>query len=288
VKYLTKEWYDLCQRTGLHFDMRVHKSAHERDEALYSRLYKRKEKQFVHMQREIYNVDPRFMLEQDGVHCVPLDKILNGDEISEEDTMVYRMSSEERARIEQLIATYDARPPFDEVKCKEEFSVSQEWRNREACYKLPDELSSRIADMRVFALGYCTREVLRELKQLSKENEKRMRLVMDEYGQAQQAENIPEPIRNRLRFHDCRVTELTFGKQVVMRLDNKGGFTNFNKVTFDAVDEIIRQDERIVGSHWIYDELYRTDHGYEVHILFHGEGMPELIIRCADIIVEQE
>ncbi|UUZ97860.1 hypothetical protein LJK87_39045 [Paenibacillus sp. P25] len=201
MKYLTQEWYDLCQRTGLHFGMKVHKSAHIRDEALYLRLYKRKEKEFVNLQREIYNVDPRFMLEQDGAHFVPLDNwFLNGNEISEEHTVVYRMSSEERDRIEQLIAAYDARPPFDEEKCKEEFSVSQEWGFKEAWRKLPDELSSRIADMRVFALGYCTREVLRELKQLSKENEKRMRLVMDEYAQAQQAENIPEHIRVPIPF----------------------------------------------------------------------------------------
>lgn len=289
MKYLTKEWYESCQRTGLHFGMRVHKSTYVRDEALYLRLYKRKEKEFISQECSVYDVDPRFMLKQDGAQFVVLDKwSLDGDEISEEDTMVYHMSSEERARIQQLIAAYDARTPFDEVKCKEEFSEIQEWRYKEAFYKLPDELSSHIADMRVFALGYCTREVLLELKQLSKENEKHMMLVMDEYRQAQQAENIPEHIRSQLHFHDCRVTELTSDKQIVMRLDTEGGFTNNNKVTFDAVDEIIRQDEHIVGSHWIYDELYRTDCGYEVHILFSGEVMPELIIRCADIVVEQE
>lgn len=288
MKYLTNEWYDLCQRTGLHFGMRMHKNANVHDEALYLRLYQRKEKEFINIHREIYDLDPRSMLEQDGMSCVPVDKWINGDEISEKDTMVYRMSSEESARIQLLIAAYDARPPFDEMKCKEEFSVSQEWRCKEACHKLPDELSSRIADLRVFALGYCTREILRELKQLSKANEKRMRLVMDEYRQAQKAENIPEHIRKHFHFHDCSVTQLTSGKQVVIRLDTQGGFTNKNKVTFDAVDEIVRQDGRIVGSCWIYDELYRTDSGYEVHILFSGEGMPELIIRCADIVVEQE
>ncbi|UUZ87205.1 DUF4085 domain-containing protein [Paenibacillus sp. P26] len=93
---------------------------------------------------------------------------------------------------------------------------------------------------------------------------------------------------HQFRFHDCRVTELVSGKQIVMKLDTQGGFTNTNKITFDAVDEIVRQDEHIVGDYWIYDELYRTDCGYEVHILFSGEGMPELIIRCADIVAEQE
>ncbi|MCP3775780.1 DUF4085 domain-containing protein [Paenibacillus sp. MZ04-78.2] len=288
MKYLTKEWYELCQRTGLHFGMRAHKSAYEHYEALYLRLYKKKEKEFISQRRKVYDVDPRFMLEQDGAQFVALDKFLNGDQISEEDTMVYHMTSEEMDRIQQLIAAYDVRPPFDKMKCKEEFSEIQEWAYKEAFHKLPGELSSRIADMRVFVLGYCTREVLHELKQLSKENKKHMMLVLDEYRQAQQAENIPEHIRSQFGFHDCTVTELTSGKQMVMRLDTRGGFTNNNKVTFDAVDKIIRQDEHIVGSYWIYNELYRTDCGYEVHILFSGEGMSELIIHCADIVVEQE
>ncbi|GGF90508.1 DUF4085 family protein [Paenibacillus abyssi] len=197
------------------------------------------------------------------------------------------MSSEQISHIQQLIATYDVRPPFDEVKCKEEFSINHGRRCKEAAHQLPDELSSRIADMRVFSLGYCTKEVLHELRQLSIENEKLMMLILEEYRQAQQAENIPEHIRNHFGFHDCRVMELTTGKQIIMRMDTEGGFTNFNKITFDTV-EIIWQDEHIVGSHWIYEELYCTDEGYEAHILFSGAGMPELIIRCADIIIEHE
>ncbi|MDD4729284.1 MAG: hypothetical protein PHN55_11115 [Dysgonamonadaceae bacterium] len=47
MKYLTKEWYELCQRTGLHFGMRVHNDANIYDEALYLRLYTRKEKAFA-------------------------------------------------------------------------------------------------------------------------------------------------------------------------------------------------------------------------------------------------
>ncbi|MDQ6420236.1 DUF4085 family protein [Paenibacillus sp. LHD-117] len=287
MKYLTKDWYDLCQRTGLHFDMKAHKGAHVRDEALYLRLYNRKAKEYAKMQRELYDVDPRFMLERDGMTCVPLDKVLNGEAIGEEDTMVYHMSSEEKDRILQRIADYDARPPFDEAKCHADFAIHQEGLCKEALNRLPYELSSRIADMRVFTLGYCTKEVLSELKRLSKQNEKRVTSVLEQYRQAQQAENIPEHIRSRFGFHDCKVAELTSGKQLIMRLDTQGGFTTFNKVMFDAA-QILRQDEHIAGSHWIYEELYRTNSGYEAHILFYGEGMPELIIRCGDIIVEQE
>ena len=103
MKYLTKEWYELCQQTGLHFGMRVHNGAEGYDEALYLRLYKRKEKKFVKMQREVYDVDPRFMLEQDGSTLVPLDKFANGEVINEEDKVVYHMSPEEKDSIQILI-----------------------------------------------------------------------------------------------------------------------------------------------------------------------------------------
>lgn len=43
------------------------------DEALYLRLYKRKEKEFVTMQHQVYDVDPRFMLEDDGCTLVIID-----------------------------------------------------------------------------------------------------------------------------------------------------------------------------------------------------------------------
>lgn len=277
MKYLTKEWYELCQRTGLHFGMRAHNGVTIYNEELYLRLYKRKEKKFVKLQHEVYDVDPRFMLEQDGSICVRLDKFVNGGEINEEDTVVFHWPLDERERIQKSIEEYDIRPPFDEKKCAEEFQLTQEMVIKSMADKLPHELSRQIADMRVFSLGYCTKEVLNQLKKLSKENEKEVNHVSNEYSKAQQNENIPQIIRERFGFHDCKVTEFTVGENVVMNLDTRGGFTNFNRITFVA-SEIIKLEEHIVGSSWIYNELYHTDNGYEAHILFYGEYMPELIL----------
>jgi hypothetical protein len=286
MKYLTKEWYELCQQTGLHFGMRVHNGAEGYDEALYLRLYKRKEKEFVKMQREAYDVDPRFMLEQDGCTLVPLDKFASGEEINEGDKVIYHMPPEAKDRIQKLIDNYDIRPPFDEKKCREEFRILQETTKKETTNKLPSELLQQITDMRVFSLGYCTRRILNQLKKLSNDNKKKMDSVLNEYSKAQQAEPIPQIIRERFGFHDCEVTELTVGKNVVMGFDTEGGFTNFKMITFTAA-EIIKQEEHIAGSTWIYNELYSTESGYEAHMLFWArEGLKELIIRCNDIIIE--
>ncbi|BCN31073.1 hypothetical protein bsdtb5_23680 [Anaeromicropila herbilytica] len=72
-----------------------------------------------------------------------------------------------------------------------------------------------------------------------------------------------------------------------MYFDTRGGYNNRNKITFVGSD-IIKQDENIVGSYWIYDELYRMESGYEAHMLLAGEEMIELIVRCNDIIIEEE
>lgn len=287
MKYLTREWYELSQRMGLHFDMKVHNGADIYDEALYLRLYKRKEKGFVKMQHEVYDFDPRHMLEQDGCTFVQIDNFASGEEMNEEDQLVYHMPLKEREHIQELIVEYDSRAPFDEKKCREEFRNLQEMLQKVAADKLPHELLQQIADMRVFSLGYCTREILKHLKRLSKENKRKVNSILNEYSKAQQAEHIPQIIRERFGFHDCEVTEFTSSENAVMRLDTRGGVTDLNMIIFTA-SEIMKQDEHIVGSKWIYDELYRTEKGYEAHVLFWGgEEMPELIIRCNDIIIEK-
>ncbi|GEN49421.1 DUF4085 family protein [Alkalibacterium pelagium] len=286
MRYLTKEWYELSQMTDFHLDVRVHKGAGVFKEGLYQRLYKRKEKEFVDMQQEIYDTDPRFMLEEDETAMVPLDMFINEEIISEEDQLVNSMSPEEKDHIQKLIEEYDSRPPFDKYDCKKTFANIHETRIREIMDKLPHELYQQIADVRVFSLGYCSKAVKNQLKALSSDNEKMMNNILNEYDKVQQQENIPQIIGERFSFHDCEVTDLKVEKKdLVIHLNTDGGFTNFNKVIFKEA-EIIKQEGQIKESIWLYDELYRLDNGYEVHVLLAGEEMAELIIQCIDIIVE--
>lgn len=287
MRYLTKEWYTLCQNTFLHFGLRVHRGAAEYSDELYSRLYRRKEREFIKLQREIYNTDPRFMLEEDGETFIPVDQFLSGESICEEDKMIYHMTIEEKERIHKLIEEFDNRLPFDENECKKEFSAQNQNEIMMAVeYKLPHELLNQIADIRVFALGYCTKDVLSELKKLSKENEEKVNQVLNEYTEAQNNENIPSEIHKNFHFHDCTVNKINLDNNITVYLDTQGGFTEFNKITFIA-PEIMKQDGNIVGSYWVYEELYRTETGYEAHILLSGEDMIDLIIKCEDVLIEK-
>ncbi|MBB6021138.1 hypothetical protein HNR77_002231 [Paenibacillus sp. JGP012] len=287
MKILTKEWYETCQQTGLHFGMRVHKGAASLDEALYERLYKRKEKEHVKLQRDVYNTDPRFMLEHDGQVMTRVDKAFSGEEVTEEDQLVYQMPPEERAHIEKLIAEYDARPDFDEKQCKEDYKEAMEWNYKNHAERLPAEIVEQIADIRVFSLGYCTREVKQQLKKKSEENMKEMERVLQEYREDVEKQGIPVDVRRQLQFHDCIVTTLLNGDDLVLQFDSRGGFTEFSKLTLKAA-KILKQEGAVVGKYWLYEELYQIDNEYELHVLLNGEPMSELIVRCTDIVAEIE
>lgn len=282
MRYLTKEWYETSQKTSLHFGKRVHKGATVMDEALYLRLYKRKEKQFVSSQREIYDYDPRVGLEQ----MAPVEVWLYGESMPDVDEKISRMSPEAKQRFQQEVAEFDARSPFDVEKCKQDFRNTTEWNLQHDRERFPIEIQSQIADLRVFSLGYCTKEVLHLLKKHSKLNEEHMKHTYDMYCKSQSVELIPSYIREKFNFHDCGVTEFIHGEDLIMKLDTSGGFTQFNRITFIKPD-IILQEEGIVDSYWLYSELYCVKDGYEVHVLFSGSTMAELIIRCQDIIIEQ-
>ncbi len=128
---------------------------------------------------------------------------------------------------------------------------------------------------------------MNQLKDISKENEEKTILIYEEYSKAQHAQNISQTINESFGFHDCKVSELIIDTNIVMRFDTRAGFTDLNKITF-ITSEVIKQDDHIVGSTWIYRELYHTENGYEAHMLFADDKLSELIIRCKDIVIVKE
>lgn len=265
IKYLTREWYTKSQLTGLHFGLRVHTRANS--ENIYERLYRRKERAFIKQEREIYNIDPRtFIL---GENLIPLEQIISTDVLSKAKTVVI--------------------PPFDIERCKQKFRERIEWQILYMKEQLPSEIYHRISDIRLLALGYCTSEIYADIKKFSIENRTQTKQIMDEQVRVRKLQEIPESISLNFNFHDCKVLQLEKCKEknYIIHLDPSGGFTEYNKVTFvNAV--VIREEPNIVGASWIYDEIYSTGNGYEVHVLFHGGSLSELIVHCEHILIEKE
>ena len=288
MRYLTKEWCNLCQLAGLHFGLRAHKDVRVLNESVYQRLRKRKEKAFIKQEKEIYDFNPRELFDSDGEVLVRADKFISGEEILEEDTIVYEMPEEQKEHIHKLIEAYDSRGPFDIQKSSIEFENRQKMFLEDNEKKIPKDIYSQVADPRVFALGYSTKEMINQLKQISKENEKKVQSVLKDFKLAQEKENIPKNIRERFGFHDCKVKSIEKKKDVTILLDTSGGFTEDNKIIFrDA--KIIKEDTAVNGCWWIYEELYNTHNGYEAHMLFVDEtnSYIELTIASKGIRVEK-
>ena len=57
-----------------------------------------------------------------------------------------------------------------------------------------------------------------------------------------------------------------------MLLDNTGGFTNIDEVTFENFN-IIKQDDLLKDSWWLYEEVYKVNDKYEFHVLLQNNKM---------------
>ena len=302
MKYLTKEWFETLQSRGAQYGKRVHAGAKIFDEKLYERLYKRQERKFVKEQREVYDIDPRFLLETMSSAMIPLDKALSGEEISEEDFEFYEMPEKEKARILQAIEDYDNRLPFDAEETKKLFAQTQQTQIKAYESSLPEEILDKIADLRVFTLGYCSAEVMKSLKKFEGDAEKRLRRIESAALKALKAENLPEETVDKISFHDCVVTETVRENQdLILKFDTKGGFSSFDKMILRNA-EIVLSEETLVGGRWLCEELYGAENGYELHVMFEGknffeimekggdlkEGLFYFTVVCSDIIVEND
>lgn len=279
MKYFTKEWYELCQRTNLDYNLKVDERASVKDEKLYESLYKKEERRTVELERDVYDFDPRELINSENAPFIEEDG-------HEEKREFIFLSDSQRENFEAAVKAYDKRLPFDEAKVKKDFARAMKLNEERLVASLTEEIVNKVADMRVLSLGYCTNEVLAEIKKLSKANERAMEKVIRDYTKAQKEENLPKRI-GKLTFHDCEVMDFYIeNADATMTFDNAGGFTDDDKIIFKSA-EITKMSGKIIGAYWLYEEVYRCGEGYEIHILFSKEKLSELIIKCSDVIVEK-
>lgn len=287
MRYLTKEWYELSQQTGLQFGLEADEKAARFSEELYREKYQFKEEEYVKLQHEVYDCDPREFLKEDGAVFVPAHKFIQEEELKPEDFYVFHMPEKEKNRIQKLVQEYDARPPFNEEKARKEFIEMQ----KDIVIRRKKELQTyglleRVADPRVFALGYCTADILEDLTKISEKNKEEVNRIMEACEKAAKEEQIPDALAQKFGFHDCEIIDLDMENNITFHFDTDGGFSTYDTITFvDAT--VIKMEEPILKSTWIYSELYRIKNGYEAHMLLWGERILEVTISCKDIVIER-
>ncbi len=151
---------------------------------------------------------------------------------------------------------------------------------------IPEDILENIADMRVFALNKATPSVHKKLRIYCDNAQKKVDRTLREYEDYYNTTSIPSDIDDNLGFHDAVIVSAAEKNgDLKLDFDISQSFAFKSSVTFHNVG-IIEKEADFEGCVWLYDELYQTENGYEVHILAQSADMENLVcftLSCENI-----
>lgn len=248
MKYFTKEWYELCQKTSFHLLLEEEKQAGIFSEEYFQQLYNIKLIEWLDLQQQITSY-------------IVKSETLDGD--------------------------YTEHKPFDREKAIEQFNNQYIYKQEYIKKVLPENILNELADLRVFVLDKATHNIIEAVTLFCVQNKKSVNRTIEEYRKyyKKALKSFDKNMVENIRFHDCMIVKSNKkDKSLILLLDNKGGFTDINEVTFENYN-IIKQDGLLENSWWLYDEIYKVNDKYELHVLFQNKNMDliELIISVEQI-----
>ena len=125
------------------------------------------------------------------------------------------------------------------------------------------------------------------------EYDERMEKVRKEYNdhyesiKSQLPKNVVQLHENSLHDATIKSFESHPNDIFIMILDCSGGFHYFTdiKLTFTGVSKLT-MPEKSEGAWWLYDEVYRSDNNFELHVLFDCP-LTEFSIIAENVVIEQ-
>ena len=283
MKYLTKEWY--YGNKNICLDLEVDTKAEKLSEEYYKELYNSKLNSFLEEEKEVSEMDYEPETWEDIQIMDDEGNIISAREVmSEEEFEALRKQLLEEEQNQQDVEI----EPYDEEASTNDFLEMHQDEIEELKENLPKEILDEVADIRVLALGVATEKVKDLVDKYSQECEMKFEKPFNEYNKHWYsiADKVPAHIKENYNFHDCAILKMTkCGNDIVFELDNSGGFTNINKITYK--DAVILENNFVGGCYWIYDEMYLCDKGYERHIAVDGEnGYDYITLQASDVIFE--
>jgi len=279
LKYMTKEWYETCQKTDCYFSLKVSKQAESFSEDYFKTLYKKEEAAWLKSQEEMSNLS----IEE----IYPYEFIAENIDGSPLEPEEFEKAKKEYFEMrEQAWLEYDDnRPVFDPEQEKKTFKQALRYNIKWLKTNLPDEILRNVADIRVLALDRASAAIKKEITAFCKANNKVMKSALEAYWKEHKKRfrhNEPSFLE-MFNFHDCIVISCRKkGTDLIITLDNSGGFTNINQIVFKNCI-IMKQDKPLYGAWWLYDEIYFSDRGYEIHALLLGKSGNELLDFIVDV-----
>lgn len=283
MKYLTKEWYygnkDIC------LDLEVDSKAEQFSEEYYNEIYNAKLKNFLEEEKEVSEMEYQteewedIQLMDDEGNIVSAREIMSEEEF---EALKQEILESEQNKEESQIE------PYDEAKLTKYFLEIHNNEIQSLKINLPKEILNEVEDIRVLSLGIATEKVKKLVDEYSKKYEMAFEKALNDYNKHWYSisDKIPAYIKENYNFHDCRIIDIkNVGNDIVFELDNSSGFTNINKIIYK--NATILENNFTEGCHWVYDEMYLCNDGYEFDIAVDGEnGYSYITLTASDVKFE--
>lgn len=308
MKFYTKEWYDLMQHQSYTSGLKKIPDKAYTDEEIKA-FYDKDLKEEIARDRKIHNTPPR-------THDWE-DELLAPDRFSpdiflfenEETGKLFHPETPEIARhyLEQARRRaqeqFAARPPFDPAETITCFRDCYRAQLRYGTAHFPQWVQESV-DKRLLALNRIPESAYKRLKKEEQTNQRAFNKIMTKATTVLEQQDIPEDIRSQFYFHDAAVLAIKkVRSDAELYLRKDGGWpddtTPYIKIIFKNVQRFDREKgfslrpkfdahgELCTGCTYLYDELYQTEDGYEVHmLLWTPKALRYLTIRSKDIQFE--
>lgn len=298
MKFYTKQWYDLMQKTydyTQEFECIEDKEYSDKE---IEKIYNKELVKYIKEQKEWYNTQPTNWLEEMGDGW-DLDAIVKINE--ETDEVIYPKSREEaiswaNEEYQEVLEKFNNRPEFNEEEEKEQFK-EQFKENFESFIEMAEvdypKFIFEEVDKRLLALRLMPENTYKKLSEYVNKHKKEFDKIEDEAYKVLKNQNIDTKILDKfIRLHDGLIKKL-YKKDndiyMTVEKDETGNenvdfkFTNAKFIENEAEDLLENEEDYCV---WLYDELYKNNEKYELHIMVGGSTMNDLryiTIECEDI-----
>lgn len=308
MKFYTKEWYALMQCQDYTSGLKRIPDKVYTDEDIRE-FYEKDLKAEVARDRRMHNTPPGPYDWEDELlqpDCFNPETFLFEDEKTGE---LFHPETPEIARhyLEQdhrrTQEQFDARPPFDPTETIECFQACCRGMLRYGFSRFPQWVQESV-DPRLLALNRIPESAFKRLKKEEQANRRAFEKINAKATTVLEQQNIPEEIRDQFCFHDASVLAIKkVRSNVELYLRKDGGWlgdaTPYIKVIFKNVRQLEREKgfslrpkldadgDLRTNCTYLYDELYRVESGYEVHmLLWTSKALRYLTICCEDIHFE--
>ncbi|WP_027624923.1 DUF4085 family protein [Clostridium lundense] len=279
MHYFTKKWYELCQKTNAHLILEEEEKAASFSDEYFQQLYNEKLTEYLALQKKIASCT------FDDIYPKEMSAEYFNDNMSQRE--IESLKASYKTNRELAKENYVSPEPFDSEKLSKKFYETFIYKQQYIKKILPKEILEKILDIRVYVLDKASNEVIKAVTEFCKANETSVKKTFKEYEiyYKKALKSFDVNIVENLNFHDCTIVDIKKTKQCLSILfDSSNGFTDINEIQFNNF-KIIKQDGLLKNSWWLYDEIYKINNKYELHVLLQNKnmGLVEFIISAEHI-----